>query len=109
MKDGDTVAAEDIPDAVTKSPIRYEDGAAQRFETTGSTTYVDAGGHRTVGEWYVDPTGRFCSYWPPTYRACYELSWVVDDQDIAGLRFRDGTYISVGRYDPGALNDQHNA
>jgi hypothetical protein len=45
--------------------------------TAGRTTYAERGGDST-GEWYVDDDGRFCSFWPPSYRACYVLGWMVE-------------------------------
>ena len=95
--DGDTVTAEQIPLAVTAGPILYEDGSTQTFDAGGATTYVE-NGQPTAGEWYVDADGRFCSYWPPSYRACYDLRWVVENGHITGLRFTHGASISVGRY-----------
>jgi hypothetical protein len=44
------------------------------------------------GEWYVDDDGRFGSFWPPSYRARYDLRWMVEDGAIIGLRF-----IELGR------------
>lgn len=95
--DGDPVTAEQVPVAVTASPIRYEDGSTQIFDADGATTYVE-GDRPTAGQWYVDANGRFCSYWPPSYRACYDLRWVVENGHITGLRFTDGASVSVGRY-----------
>jgi hypothetical protein len=66
--------------------------------------YVE-NGRPTLGEWYVDAEGQFCSFWPPDYRACYELRWLVEDERITGLRFRRGSYSAVGRYQfPGPDN-----
>jgi hypothetical protein len=95
--DGETVTAEQIPRAVTAGPILYEDGSTQTFDPAGATIYVE-NGRPTAGEWYLDAEGRFCSFWPPSYRACYELQWVVEDGHITGLRFTDGGSVSVGRY-----------
>jgi hypothetical protein len=97
VSDGDTVTAEQIPLAVTAGPILYEDGSTQTFDAGGATTYVE-NGRPTAGEWYVDADGRFCSYWPPSYRACYDLRWVVENGHITGLRFTDNASVSVGRY-----------
>ena len=44
-------------------------------------------GHQTRGEWYLDAGGNFCSFWPPSHRACYELRWIVEEGRIVGLRF----------------------
>jgi hypothetical protein len=86
--DGATVAAEHIPIALTAEMFVYQDGATQKFEPDGTTVYVDRG-RRTEGEWYVDDDGRFCSFWPPSYRAGYDLQWIVNDGKIDGLRFID--------------------
>lgn len=88
VQDGDVVAAAAIPAAVTAAPLRYEDGAWQSFASSGRTTYLE-GGRRTDGEWSVDESGRFMSFWPPSYRATYGVFWLVDDGVITGLRFVD--------------------
>lgn len=98
VSDGDTVTAEQIPLALTAGPILYEDGSTQTFDASGATIYVD-NGQPTTGKWYLDAEGRFCSFWPPSYRACYDLQWVVENDRITGLRFTDGGgLVSVGRY-----------
>jgi hypothetical protein len=84
----DPVAPEDIGTAATAGPFRYDDGASQVFEPTGSTTYTEQG-RDSLGEWYVDDNGRFCSFWPPSYRACYDLRWVVENGAVVGLTFID--------------------
>lgn len=93
------IRAEDIPRAVTAAELVYEDGSTQEFRSDGTTTYVE-GGRPTAGEWYVDEDGRFCSFWPPSYRACYELSWVVEAGEFVGVAFREvgRGAVSVGRY-----------
>jgi hypothetical protein len=99
-EDGTAVATGDIPRAVTAARLLYVDGATQVFTIDGRTTYSERGGD-SAGEWYVDDHGRFCSFWPPSYRACYALRWVVEDARIVGLRFtglRDGVTF-VGRYE----------
>ena len=70
--DGEPVAASLIPRAVTAGELLFDDGATQTFDVNGDTSYVEADGRPTQGKWYVDQDGRFCSFWPPTYRACYE-------------------------------------
>jgi hypothetical protein len=97
--DGEAVAAEHIPAAVTAGSLRYDDGATQIFDAAGTTTYVDHG-QETTGEWCVDDNGRFCSFWPPTYRACYDLHWIVEKEQIVGLEFTDRGKGSsfIGRY-----------
>lgn len=86
VKDGDEVAVEHIPTALTAGSFVYDDGATQRFEPGGHTTYVEHG-RPTRGEWYLDDDGRFWSFWPPTYRACYDLRWIVEDSKVVGLSF----------------------
>jgi hypothetical protein len=99
VADGDPVRPEHIATAVTAGSFTYDDGATQTFAPDGATTYVERGG-RTQGEWYVDGDGRFCSFWPPAYRACYELHWLVENGEIVGLRFSElaGGSVFAGRY-----------
>ncbi|WP_344210609.1 hypothetical protein [Kribbella sancticallisti] len=99
-EDGAAVAAADIPKAVTAGRLVYVDGASQVFTTDGLTTYSEPRGD-SAGEWYVDDDGRFCSFWPPSYRACYVLRWMVENTRIVGLEFtgvRDGVTFE-GRYE----------
>ena len=103
--DREPVAASLIPRAVTAGELRFDDGATQTFDPGGHTSYVEADGRPTEGEWYVDEDGRFCSFWPPTYRACYDLRWIVEGDDIVGLSFTelsrgtrfDGRYRTLAR------------
>ncbi|MEV0288040.1 MULTISPECIES: hypothetical protein [unclassified Kribbella] len=98
--DDAAVAPADIPKAVTAGRLVYGDGASQVFTIDGRTTYSERSGD-SAGEWYVDDHGRFCSYWPPSYRACYALRWMVEDARIVGLRFvglGDGVTFE-GRYE----------
>ena len=88
VTDGQSVTAEAIPEAVTRGELAYEDGSTQTFSPDGSTIYIE-NGRPTRGEWYVDDDGRFCSFWPPSYRACYRLDWIVENRKISGLRFSD--------------------
>ena len=104
MKHGGVVLAEDIAYAVTRGPLRYADGATQTFDPAGGTVYVEYG-RSTRGEWYLDATGRFCSFWPPSYRACYEVRWIVEDHLVAGLSFRNGSYAAEGRYETPMLDE----
>lgn len=86
--DGERVAAKNLVAALTAGRI-----------ADGVTTYVERG-QPTRGEWYVDSHGRFASFWPPGYRASYDLRWLVEDGSIVGLRFthtEDGSEFS-GRY-----------
>lgn len=55
-------------------------------------------GHDTRGEWSV-LDGRFCSFWPPSYRACYDLRWIVENGEVTGLRFDDRGNRFDGRYE----------
>jgi hypothetical protein len=87
--DGEPVAASLIPRAVTAGELVFEDGATQTFDTNGDTRYVEADGRPTQGQWHVDEGGRFCSFWPPTYRACYALLWIVERGEIVGLSFTE--------------------
>jgi hypothetical protein len=98
--DGEPVAAFLIPRAVTAGKLVFDDGATQTFDMNGDTSYVDPDGRPTRGKWYVDEDGRFCSFWPPTYRACYGLLWILEGDAIVGLSFTEldrGTRFD-GRY-----------
>jgi hypothetical protein len=86
VADDDPVAVEQIPVALTAGNFVYDDGSTQVFEADGATTYVEQG-RETRGRWHVDDKGHFCSFWPPSYRACYDLRWIVDGGKIVGLRF----------------------
>lgn len=99
VTDGDPVPTEHIATALTQRDFAYDDGATQTFEPGGATVYVEHG-HQSRGQWYVDHDGRFCSFWPPNYRACYDLHWIVANGDVVGLRFTEvasGSTFS-GRY-----------
>ena len=98
--DGEPVATSLIPRAVTAGELLFDDGATQTFDVSGDTSYVEADRRPTQGKWYVDEDGRFCSFWPPTYRACYDLLWIVESDEIVGLSFTElgqGTRFD-GRY-----------
>lgn len=99
VKDREPVQADDIPDAVTAGEFRYDDGSTQTFEKGGATTYIEHGS-TTRGEWYVDDNGRFTSFWPPSYRASYDLTWLVEDGKVVGLEFTEagGGSTFTGRY-----------
>jgi hypothetical protein len=99
VADGDPVRIEHIATALTAGSVAYDDGATQTFESGGGTTYVDHE-RRSLGQWYVDSEGRFCSFWPPSYRASYDLHWIVENGSVVGLRFTElerGS-VFVGRY-----------
>lgn len=87
-QNGAPVPAEHIPAAVTAGSLVYSDGATQTFNPDGSTRYFEAG-RQTEGTWSVDESGHFCSFWPPSYRASYDLEWVVEEEQVVGLRFSD--------------------
>jgi hypothetical protein len=87
--DGQPVAASLIPRAVTAGELVFDDGATQTFDPSGDTRYVEADGRPTQGQWSVDEDGRFCSFWPPSYRACYGLLWMVEHGQIVGLSFTE--------------------
>ncbi len=88
VADDDPVAAEQIPLALTAGNFVYDDGATQVFDADGATTYVEHG-RETRGQWYVDDEGRFCSFWPPSYQACYDLRWLLEGGNIVGLGFTE--------------------
>jgi hypothetical protein len=97
---GEPVAASLITRAVTAGELLFDDGATQTFEVGGDTSYVEPDGRLTEGEWSVDEDGRFCSFWAPTSRACYDLRWIVEGDEIVGLSFTElsrGTRFD-GRY-----------
>ncbi len=88
VSDGDVVAPDLIPRALMTRELVFSAGATQVFEADGGTTYVE-NGRPTRGEWYVDDDGHFGSFWPPSYRASYDLRWMVEDGAIVGLRFTE--------------------
>jgi hypothetical protein len=98
-KDGDPVAADRIPAALTAGEFLYDDGATQTFSPAGTTVYVEKG-QPTNGEWHVDADGHFNSFWPPTERTRYDLTWLVEDGRVSGVRFTGiGNNLTfVGRY-----------
>ncbi|MEU1623089.1 hypothetical protein ABZ479_38085 [Streptomyces sp. NPDC005722] len=87
-ENGAIVPPDQIPTAVTAGPLAYGDGTTQTFRPDGSTSYFETG-RQTEGTWSVDEGGRFCSFWPPSYQASYDLRWVVEDGAVVGLRFTD--------------------
>ncbi len=99
VSDGDVVTPALLPRALTAGELVFSDGASQVFEAGGGTTYVEDG-RPTRGEWYVDEDGRFGSYWPPSYRASYEVRWIVENGAVVGLRFTElgGASGFDGRY-----------
>ena len=99
VANGDLVAAADMPAALTAATLVFEDGATQVFSSDGRTIYDDHA-RRTEGTWSVLEDGKFSSFWPPSYRATYTLSWIVEDAATVGLTFTEtgrGERF-VGRY-----------
>ena len=100
VKSGDRIDAGDIAEALTRAPITYTDGATQVFAHDGRTTYTE-NGRPMSGKWGVDDQGQFWSFWPPTYRATYDVFGITDaDGDVVGIRFTEVNRgaTSEGRY-----------
>jgi hypothetical protein len=100
VKSGDRIDAGDIEEALTRAPFTYTDGATQVFARDGRTIYTE-NGHPMSGKWGVDDQGQFWSFWPPAYRATYDVFWITDaDVDVAGIRFTELNRgaTSEGRY-----------
>jgi hypothetical protein len=92
VADGGVVAPDLMLRALTAGELVYPNGATQVFDAVGGTTYVE-NGRPTGGEWYVDGDGRFGSFWPPSYRADYDVRWIVED-GVAEERHRaDATQV----------------
>ena len=87
VKDGDRVDPAQVGSALTTSVVNYTDGSTQTFTPDGRTTYTEHE-HTTDGEWGV-AHGQFWSFWPPSYRATYELHWIVEADEVVGIRFTD--------------------
>ena len=99
--DGDPVAPKHIPTALTAAGFVYGDVRHPGLRTH-RCHYVRRATRRqtTRVEWHLDDDGHFCSFWPPSYRACYNLRWIVEEGRIAGLRFTElgqGSRVD-GRY-----------
>ena len=88
VSDGDIVAPAHVSRALTAGELVFSDDATQVFDADGGTTYVE-GGRAARGKWYVDSDGHFGSFWPPDYRASYNLNWIVEHGAIVGLRFTE--------------------
>ncbi|QGN35529.1 hypothetical protein GJV80_10915 [Microlunatus sp. Gsoil 973] len=82
--------------ALISSQFVFPDGATQTFTADGRTTYVE-NGRPADGEWSVIGDGSFASFWPPTYRATYAISWIVEDGAPVGISFTDAQ--SGARFD----------
>lgn len=103
VSNGDPIDPADVVRAMTTAPFTYADGATQVFTPDGRTTFTE-NGSRSPGEWGVDGDGRFWSFWPPSYRATYDVSWMLGpDGDVVGVRFTEvnGRDAFVGTYVPG--------
>lgn len=99
-RNGEPIPADAIADALTRAPFAYTDGTAQVFTPDGRTMFTERDGRHSPGEWGVDVHGRFWSFWPPSYRADYDVFWIADDGQVLGVRFVErarGT-ASEGRY-----------
>jgi hypothetical protein len=98
-QDGDPVTRDQIPAALTAGEFVYDEGATQTFSPAGTTTYVEKG-QPANGEWYIDEDGHFMSFWPPAERNSYELTWLVEEGRLSGIRFKgiNNEFAFVGRY-----------
>lgn len=94
VTDGEPVASADAREVLSDTELVYDDGAIQQFKADGSTVYVE-GAHRSLGEWSVADDGVFSSYWPPSFRAEYSLTWRVTDHVVVGLTFESQRDHSV--------------
>jgi hypothetical protein len=85
VSDDDVVAPALLPRALTAGELVFPTVRPRFFKPTAgpctSTTVVHPGR-------VVDDDGHFASIWPPSYRASYDLRWMVEDGAIVGLRFR---------------------
>ena len=97
-EDGAVVDPGLIPVALTVGRFQFEDGATQVFNSDGTTTYTEHG-RPSEGSWYVEGQ-LLCSFWPPSYTGCYQVTWLVEAGRVTGLHFVDqgGTDHFVGRY-----------
>jgi hypothetical protein len=94
VTDGERVTAEDARQVLSGAELLYDDGARQQFMPDGTTIYLESGS-RSVGEWSVGDDGSFASYWPPSFRAEYSLTWRVNDGVAVGLAFESQRDHSV--------------
>lgn len=94
VSDGDPVTAEDARAVLSGAELAYDDGATQQFMADGTTVYVESG-RRSLGEWSVADDGSFASYWPPSFRAQYALTWRVENGVVTGLTFESERDHSV--------------
>ena len=96
--DGEPVLAKDMKAALTAADLVYADGSTQTFNADGSTTFVEKG-RTSPGEWATEGDGRFSSFWPPNYRATYDIRWTTEHGRLIGLTFfSDNGESFSGRY-----------
>lgn len=88
VADGDLVTAQDMSAALSMAPLVFADGATQLFTPDGQTIYTEHG-RPTKGEWSIVEDGTFASFWPPEYRATYNLRWTVEGTKVVGLSFTE--------------------
>lgn len=89
VQNGARIEAGTVRDAVTRAPFVYADGATQVFTEDGRTTFIEKG-RSSTGEWGVDDDGRFWSFWPPSYRAVYDVTWIANSEgEAVGVSFAD--------------------
>jgi hypothetical protein len=102
VKNGDRIDAGDIGEALMRAPFTFTDGATQVFTRDGRTTYI-GNASSTSGTWGVNDQGQFWSFWPPSYRATYDVFWITDTEgNVVGIRFSElnsgatfeGRYVS---------------
>lgn len=104
VSDGGRITAAEVAEAMTRSPFTYADGATQVFTADGRTTFSE-NGRQSPGEWGVDDQGRFWSFWPPSYRATYDVTWITGaDGDAVGIRF---TEVDRGETFEGRFTPRH--
>ena len=97
--DGDPVAAGHMLAALTAGTLLFGNGAIQVFSGDGRTAYTDRG-VESPGRWSALGDGKFSSFWPPDYRATYDVRWLVEGDAITGLTFTNTATGArfVGRY-----------
>ena len=82
----DIVATALIPNALTAGELVFSN-MRPRFSRRTVNYCTSKRSRPTRGEWYAGDDGRFGSFWPPSYRATYDLRWIVENGAIVGLRF----------------------
>ena len=94
VADGEPVTPADAREVLSEAELVYDDGAIQQFMADGTTVYIE-GGRSSFGEWSVADDGVFSSFWPPSFRAEYSLTWRVNDDVAVGLTFESQRDHSV--------------